>query len=162
MRSNSRRDPALTMWATYLLAVTAAGFTGRLTGDNWNSKAQGDKWGVVFYTDGSEGSLKSATYWDRIMDEYGELDHVMLGKVDCVAERALCDHSGVNEFPALRFGNPHMMKGAKGMHVYRNKFEYENLERFVGSYVERMGEIKKRKLEGKYKPPHPEHGHVEM
>ncbi|CAE8609480.1 unnamed protein product [Polarella glacialis] len=68
--------------------------------------------------------------WDQLMKEFDGHASVLIADVDCTTEgKSLCDESGVQGFPTIKYGDPNDMQDYKGGRDADalSKFAKENL-----------------------------------
>eukprot|EP00931_Biecheleriopsis_adriatica_P094223 TRINITY_DN678_c1_g1_i14.p1 TRINITY_DN678_c1_g1~~TRINITY_DN678_c1_g1_i14.p1 ORF type:complete len:169 (+),score=67.86 TRINITY_DN678_c1_g1_i14:206-712(+) len=68
--------------------------------------------------------------WDKLMKEYDGHASVLIADVDCTAAgKSLCDVSGVQGFPTIKYGDPNNMEDYQGGRDFDglSKFAKENL-----------------------------------
>ncbi|CAE8590589.1 unnamed protein product [Polarella glacialis] len=68
--------------------------------------------------------------WDKLMNEYKGHAGVVIADVDCTAAgKSLCDVSGVQGFPTIKYGDPNNMEKYAGGRDFdaMSKFAKENL-----------------------------------
>jgi len=68
--------------------------------------------------------------WDKLMSEYAGHGTTVVADVDCTAAgKSLCDVSGVQGFPTIKYGDPNNLEDYKGGRDFDalSKFAKENL-----------------------------------
>merc|ERR1719262_1866331 len=64
--------------------------------------------------------------WDKLMAEYKDHASILVADVDCTAEgKSLCDESGVQGFPTIKYGDPSALED------YEGGRDFDELESFA-------------------------------
>jgi hypothetical protein len=90
--------------------------------------------------------------WDKLMSEFEGSSTSLVADVDCTTEgKSLCDKSGVQGFPTIKYGDPTELKDYQGGRDFESlkKFASENLGPQCGpDNMDLCSEQIKKKLEG--------------
>eukprot|EP00931_Biecheleriopsis_adriatica_P094227 TRINITY_DN678_c1_g1_i8.p1 TRINITY_DN678_c1_g1~~TRINITY_DN678_c1_g1_i8.p1 ORF type:complete len:169 (+),score=71.83 TRINITY_DN678_c1_g1_i8:194-700(+) len=89
--------------------------------------------------------------WDKLMKEYDGHESILIADVDCTAAgKSLCDVSGVQGFPTIKYGDPNNMEKYQGGRDFDalSKFAKENLGPSCGpDHLDLCDAAKKKQIE---------------
>jgi len=89
--------------------------------------------------------------WDKLMTEYAGHESIVVADVDCTAAgKSLCDVSGVQGFPTIKYGDPNNLEDYKGGRDFDglSKFAKENLGPTCGpDHLDLCDAAKKKQIE---------------
>lgn len=107
------------MRALLLVAYAAALKGVDLTPENWDDETSGKTVFVKFYAPWCGHCKKMKPDWDKLMNKFADHPTTMIVDVDCIdSGKELCDRSGVQGFPTLKYGDPSDLSDYEGGREY--------------------------------------------
>lgn len=113
---------------TLLLAAVAVSAVD-ISSENFDAVTGGKAVFIKFYAPwcGHCKSLKPT--WDRLMEEYREHPHIVVGDCDCTAGcKRVCEEMQIQGYPTLKYGDPSALADYKGGRDFESLVKHANSE----------------------------------
>ncbi|CAH1773728.1 unnamed protein product, partial [Owenia fusiformis] len=96
---------------------------------------------VMFYAPWCGHCKRLAPTWDELAKKFNEEASIIIGKVDCTIETALCSDQGVQGYPTLKFFN----KATEGV-KYKGQRQIPEFEKFMKESLKASAEKKEAEV----------------
>ncbi|KAE8739622.1 hypothetical protein FOCC_FOCC014887 [Frankliniella occidentalis] len=132
----------------------------KYSGDSFNLGLATNNHFVMFYAPWCGHCTRLSPTWEKLAEDYNDAStetDVIIAKVDCTAETALCSEHDVTGYPTLKFFKAGHDEGTK----YRGGRDYEALKSYIS---EQLGKAAQEPAETQEEPkvPAPVSGLVEL